>query len=83
MNFVLFCRYLSQGTSMQALVWTFNEGHTTVHKIVHTTCKVLWDILSPEYLNTPETEEDWLSISQGFDAKWNFPHCLGSVDGKH
>ena len=26
---------------------------------------------------------DWLSISKGFEDKWNFPHYLGSLAGKH
>lgn len=74
---------MSQGASMQILAWTFHIGHTTVQKIIHETCQCLWDILSPEYLKTPESGEDWLEIAQGFYEKWNFPHCLGSIDGKH
>ena len=25
----------------------------------------------------------WLDIATKFDNKWNFPHCLGAIDGKH
>ena len=31
----------------------------------------------------PRTEKDWISIAEGFERKWQFPHCLGAVDGKH
>ncbi|KAI8432781.1 hypothetical protein MSG28_013740 [Choristoneura fumiferana] len=31
----------------------------------------------------PSTEEEWLSIAQEFNEKWNFPNCIGAVDGKH
>ena len=24
-----------------------------------------------------------MEISRGFDTLWNFPHCLGAIDGKH
>ncbi|KAK5648160.1 hypothetical protein RI129_003052 [Pyrocoelia pectoralis] len=68
---------------MQTLAWTFNIGLTTTHKIVHETCQALWDVLSPEYLKSPESEEAWLDISEGFNSRWNFPHRLGSIDGKH
>jgi hypothetical protein len=34
-------------------------------------------------LQIPSTEEGWLQIAQEFDEKWNFPHCLGALDGKH
>ncbi|CAH2013717.1 unnamed protein product [Acanthoscelides obtectus] len=31
----------------------------------------------------PCTEEEWLQKSQQFAEKWNFPHCIGALDGKH
>nr|CAI5858488.1 unnamed protein product [Callosobruchus analis] len=80
---VITLQYLSQGTSMQALAWTFHTGHSTIHYIIHETCKALWDVLALDYLETPETPEKWEDISRGFQERWNFPHCLGSIDGKH
>nr|CAH7738426.1 unnamed protein product [Callosobruchus chinensis] len=68
---------------MQALAWTFHTGHSTIHYVIHETCKAMWDVLAPLYLKTPGSAEEWLKISKGFDERWNFPHCLGSIDGKH
>jgi hypothetical protein len=31
----------------------------------------------------PHTENEWLQVSTEYDRKWNFPHCLGVMDGKH
>ncbi|CAH2013161.1 unnamed protein product [Acanthoscelides obtectus] len=31
----------------------------------------------------PKNQEEWLQIAKGFEKRWNFPHCLGSIDGKH
>ncbi|CAH2016203.1 unnamed protein product [Acanthoscelides obtectus] len=31
----------------------------------------------------PKNQEEWLQIAEGFEKRWNFPHCLGSIDGKH
>lgn len=31
----------------------------------------------------PKCEEEWRLISNDFEEKWNFPNCLGAVDGKH
>lgn len=31
----------------------------------------------------PSTTADWMNIVDTFDKMWNFPHCLGALDGKH
>jgi len=35
------------------------------------------------YFQFPKTEQDWKYIAQHFEKRWNFPHCLGAIDGKH
>lgn len=34
-------------------------------------------------LQVPDSEEEWLEIAQDFERKWNFPHVIGALDGKH
>ena len=29
------------------------------------------------------TGDDWKIIASDCENKWNFPHCLGALDGKH
>lgn len=50
--------------------------------IVYETCKLLWDTLCRELMQYP-TEERWLQIAQDFEDRWNFPNCVGALDGKH
>lgn len=35
------------------------------------------------FLQLPRTEEEWKNIAVDFERQWNFPHCLGAMDGKH
>ena len=35
------------------------------------------------YLTPPSTKEDWKNVSKTFEERWNFPHALGAIDGKH
>jgi hypothetical protein len=35
------------------------------------------------FSQTPQTKEEWLRVAQQYDVKWNFPHCIGALDGKH
>ena len=34
-------------------------------------------------LQAPSTPEEWQKVSKKFEIKWNFPKCLGAIDGKH
>lgn len=34
-------------------------------------------------LQVPTTTEEWKQIAQDFYDQWNFPNCLGAIDGKH
>jgi len=31
----------------------------------------------------PSNKDEWKKVSAAFDENWNFPNCLGSIDGKH
>lgn len=31
----------------------------------------------------PETSEEWKNISNNYNTRWQFPNCIGAVDGKH
>lgn len=31
----------------------------------------------------PSNAEEWRSVAENFNTQWNFPHCLGAVDGRH
>ncbi|XP_039652101.1 uncharacterized protein LOC120556524 [Perca fluviatilis] len=58
------------------------QSATTVANIVGEVCQAIWDCLVDEFMPVP-TKEDWSAIADDFFHKWNFPNCLGSIDGKH
>lgn len=34
-------------------------------------------------LQFPSSENEWIEIGKNFENRWDFPNCLGAVDGKH
>jgi len=34
-------------------------------------------------VQVPRHGSEWLDVAQAFNDKWQLPHCVGSIDGKH
>jgi hypothetical protein len=44
----------------------------------------LWNSLSEQgYLHVPNNAEGWKRIAKEFEQQADFPHALGTLDGKH
>lgn len=75
-------RYLSSGSPLKYVALAFRLSPETCRRIVHHACRVLWAKLKPLYLSVPLCQQ-WQNVALGFQTWWNFPNCLGAVDGKH
>ncbi|XP_021709704.1 putative nuclease HARBI1 [Aedes aegypti] len=79
---IIALRFLATGSLFTTLGFSFRMGRSTVADIVKETCKALWEVLQPIYMPTP-TEQMFRSVAGEYWTKWNFPNCIGSIDGKH
>ncbi|CAH2088949.1 unnamed protein product [Euphydryas editha] len=75
-------RFLASGDSFRCIANSYRVGCSTVAEIVDEVCDVIWTTLQPIYMKPP-TEEMWNLTSEEFYNMWQFPNCLGSIDGKH
>ena len=55
----------------------------TICKFVPKVCKVILKEFQQEYLLFPTDPEDRKKIKERFRNRWNVPHALGALDGKH
>nr|CAH0110752.1 unnamed protein product [Daphnia galeata] len=76
-------RFLATGESLQSLHFCFRVGVSTASMIVNETCEVIYQTMSGIHLKPPTTPGEWNAVSEDFYNIWNFPHCLGALDGKH
>lgn len=46
-------------------------------------CRALTEELKDEVMPLPRTPAEWRAIAQRFQDKWDIPHAMGALDGKH
>ncbi|XP_031345851.1 protein ANTAGONIST OF LIKE HETEROCHROMATIN PROTEIN 1-like isoform X1 [Photinus pyralis] len=75
-------RFLATGDSYPSLSYSFRVAVPTICNIIRETCLVLWNVLFPIVLKTPN-EEMLKKFEKEFCTKWSLPNCVGAIDGKH
>lgn len=68
--------------SFRSLAFSFRMGVSTVSGIVRETVELIWNVLLDDHMPIP-TEETFKKISDDYYRLWNFPNCVGTLDGKH
>ncbi|KAJ8915346.1 hypothetical protein NQ315_008233 [Exocentrus adspersus] len=75
-------RYLTTGDSFKTIGHSFRMGFRTVSAVVLEVCTALWNRMQPLFMPEPTTDM-WEKSINDFYERWQFPKCLGSIDGKH
>ena len=74
--------FLATGDSFWTLHIRFRRGVSTIAQAVYEVSEAIWTVLHPIYMQAP-TMGDWKQIEHRFSTRWNFPNCIGALDGKH
>ena len=75
-------RHLSTGESYTSLQYHWRVGRTTICKFVPQVCKAILKEFQQE-LMCATGPGDWKKIEERFRNRWNVPHAVGALDGKH
>ena len=75
--------FLATGETFTSLHFQFRMGKATISYIIREVCEAIWKILGPKYMSVPSTVEKWSEIANAFESRWQYPNCLGAIDGKH
>lgn len=76
-------RFLATGESFTSLSFTFRISRQAISRIVIDTCQALYTVLKTDYMKVPSNEQEWLAIAKRYEQLWQFPRCVGALDGKH
>ena len=76
-------RHLATGNSYASLAFAFRIAKSTVVGIIPEVCDAIKDAYAEEVMSLPSDAGTWLEIAEEFRRRWNVPHALGALDGKH
>nr|CAI5863554.1 unnamed protein product [Callosobruchus analis] len=76
-------RYLATGKSSCLNAFSQMNSSNNNSTKYSKCCDAIYDCLQAKYLKTPGSQEQWEQVSNEYEKKWQYPHCLGALDGKH
>jgi len=76
-------RHLATGEDYQSLHFQWRCHPNIIATVIRDVCRAIVAEFSGEVVKCPTTPEGWKEVSAKFGEKWNFPHALGALDGKH
>ncbi|XP_053390910.1 putative nuclease HARBI1 [Mercenaria mercenaria] len=76
-------RYLATRNAYRDLRFGFRVAHNTMSGLIVDVCQALIDVIEQLFVKLSTEPEEWQQVAQTFQQKWQFPHTLGALDGKH
>ena len=76
-------RFLATGDSYEDLHFHFRISTAAISLFVPEVCDAIYDSLKKDYLRVPATAEEWEELAKLIYQQWQFPNCIGAMDGKH
>lgn len=81
-SMLMFYRHLATGNSVRTIAFNYRMGESTVVKSIKDACAAINRRMMDTHLSRP-TEQEWRNIASKLATRWNFPNCIGAIDGKH
>lgn len=70
------------GESQVSLACQFRISHNLISSIIPEVYRAIYQVLQPQYLHLPRNQSEWQYVASQYYARWNFPMCIGALDGK-
>ena len=83
LKIALTVRYLASGDKYPSLTYSFRVGRNTICLLIPKVCEAIVEEYKDEFLQCPANPEEWNKVEEMFRKKWNIPHAIGAIDGKH
>ena len=75
--------FFATGETQDSLHVSFRFGQSTISGIIKETVRAIHAVLLEDFLKVPANVDEWKVVAHDINDRWNFPNCLGAMDGKH
>ncbi|XP_046554345.1 uncharacterized protein LOC124263725 [Haliotis rubra] len=76
-------RFLASGYRYPSIMYSFRVARTSISLIIPEVCKAIVEEYKDEVITCPVIPEEWALIEEVFRNRWNIPHAVRALDGKH
>ena len=76
-------RHLASGAKYHDMQYAWRVPHNTISIVVREVFEAIIAEYAEEQMTAPTTEAAWRQIADDWYRRWNFPHVIGAIDGKH
>ena len=76
-------RHLATGNSYTTLQYAFKVASANIKKFVPEVCDAITRAYGDQVMQCPTLPKEWLLVESVFHQRWDFPHALGALDGRH
>ena len=76
-------RFLASGDKYPSLMYSFRVARNTISVVIPEVCQAIVQEYKAEVITCPTSPEEWTPIAEVFRDRWNVPHAMGALDGKH
>lgn len=83
MKVALTLRHLASGTTYRNMQYAWRVPHNSISKVVREVVEAIVEEYVDELLRCPTNEQGWRQLAEDWYQRWNFPHTVGAIDGKH
>ena len=78
----LIFRFMASGNSQISRSFSYRIAPFTKHSVIISTCETKWNKPPPTELPQP-TEEKYKKKAEELHSFYQFPICIGAIEGKH
>ncbi|PNF39815.1 hypothetical protein B7P43_G03172, partial [Cryptotermes secundus] len=82
-------RYLATGRTLEDLKFSTHIFPQVLGRVIPETCEAIYNVLrkycnvmpSVICLQCPTSQGEWKKVAKEFEDRWQFPNCIGAMDG--